>query len=164
MSSLKVEFTCKDTGRKLTLGKIPFTLTDLLYKEYDRQFPPPDPPTEEVDYGEGQKIREPNILHPTYLRLTREHDLKRLEWVNERARHLFTEIAIDCEIDTDEVKRYRESMSKFGITLDENDKYVYVWYICIGTEEGHRELIQAIQKRSQPTEGSIKEALDRFPS
>lgn len=156
------EFVCADTGIVLKIRKVPFTLTDRLLKEYDRLHAPPAAPAQTIDYGEGETIREPNYADPVYRERLRRHEQDKAMWVNAQTRHVFAQVAIECEVDTELVARYRAAMQAVGVELDPDDKYVYIWEIAIGTAEGHIDLVRAIQRRSQPTAEAVGEALARF--
>lgn len=158
------DFTCQDTGISLKLKKIPFTVTARLHELYDKEHEAdvPKPPLFKVDYGDGATIMEPNITHPTYIARLRRYETERGKWVNERALHLFADMAIECDVDVDAVNSLRKEMDLFGVELDQSDKYVYVWNIAVGTDEGYSELFLAIQRRSQVTESAVGDALARF--
>lgn len=155
------DFLCSDTGIRLQIRKVPFTLTDAIQREYDRLHPPPKPPTNLIDYGDEQ-IQEPNYADPIYVRRLREHEDAKVPWANEQSRRLFAAVAIECEVDTELVQRYRAAMALSGIALDPDDKYVFIWNIAIGTAEGHIDLVRAIQRRSGPTPEAVSESLARF--
>ncbi len=156
------EFVCKDTGITLRIRHIPFTVTDRFFKQYEADHPAPKPPTNEVDYGDNEKVKEPNLADPTYLRRLGRYEKERGEVVNEQAKRLFTQLAVECEVDAAAVTALRAAMTQLGVELDVDDKFVYVWQIAVGTMEGHNELMSAIQRRLQPTEEGIAEARQSF--
>jgi len=158
------EFICKDTGIVLRYRKCPFTVTAQLHTEYEKQFPAPKPPTQKIDYGDNEKIDEPNPSHPTYQRLLAEWNAAKVTWVNEKAMRVFADYAIQCEVDKSAVTQLRESMKAQGVALDPGDKFVYIWNIAVGTGDGYGELFAAIQRRSQVTEQAVSETLGRFPN
>ena len=156
------DFVCQDTGITLQIRKIPTTLTGKLIQQYEKDFPPPAPPTNLIDYGDGEKIAEPNYSNPVYARLFNEYRQKRNVDVEEKIRHLFTDQAIQCEVDKERVKKVRAQMKTLGVELDPDDKYVYVWDVAVGTQDGYADLMKAIQTRVTPE--AVQAAKSTFPS
>jgi hypothetical protein len=165
MPTKKTEtFVCADTGIELKIRHIPFTVTDKFFPEYDKQFPPPKPPMHKVDYGEGEQVDEPNLSDTTYARLLVEHEQKKAIWCDDKAKHLYATLAVECPVDEEAVKQLRDTMKGLGVELDPDDKFVYVWYIAVGTTQGHNELMQAIMRRIQPTGEAVAQAQTTFRS
>ena len=75
-------------------------------------------------------------------------------------------VVVEGEEWKDEVKEYRDFIEKqTGKPLDEpDDLVVYVLRICIGSEEDLTEFLNAVTKRSQPTQEVIDQAKDTFRS
>jgi hypothetical protein len=157
------EFICKDTGIVLQIKHVPFTVTDMLFRQYEKECPPPTPPLTKIDYGD-EKITEPNYAHPAYLRKLVKYDEQKNLWINEQTKRIYTDLAIECEIDPAAVEWLRLTLKKSHIEPDADDKYLFIWQIAVGTIEGYHELVNAIQHRIQPTEESIAQAKDSFPS
>ncbi len=157
-----VPFVCQDTGIELKIRHIPFTVTDRFFEQYEKDHAAPEPPTQTVDYGEGEKIKEKNHAHPAYLKRAERYEIEKTKWCDQQAKKLYTDLAIECDVDTDAVKQLRAEMRALGVALDPDDKFVYVWHIAIGTVQGHNELMQAIQRRTQPTEEAIAQAKQSF--
>lgn len=156
------KFICKDTGIELTIKKIPFTVTDTLFRQFEQDNPPPKPPTHKVDYGDNEKIDEPNILDANYLRRLKDWEDQKSLWINEQTKRIYTDLAIECEVDKGAVSKLRATLKKSKIALDEDDKHVFIWQIAVGTFEGYRELVNAIQHRIAPTQEAIAQAKDSF--
>jgi hypothetical protein len=159
------DYTCPDTGRVLKLRKVPFTVTEAFYQTFKTSHPEPKPPMQTVDYGENEKIVEPNEAHPAYQRRLQEWQIQRNIWVNDQVRRFFAKAAIECEVDKGAVKTLRDQIRDAGgAELDPDDKFVYIWMICVGTLEGVNDLMTAIQRRSKPTEEAVATARDLFRS
>lgn len=155
--------TCRDSGRTLSIRKVSFMLYNDLRRMYTKQHPAPEPPWEEVDYG-NEKVREPNKAHPLYGVRLAEWESARGAWVEEMARKLYIAQGVEVEIDQEAVSRLRADAHAVGMELDGDDKFVYVAYICCPTADDYSELIDAITQRSLPTEAAVKVAADTFPS
>lgn len=156
-----IDFTFRDTGITVKIRKIsPMLVTDI-----QESIPEPQPPLNEVDYGEPRgKVLEPNLQDPGYKLAMQEHQHRIfLTW---RRAMILRSVLVEGEDWRQEVKEYREFIQEqTGHPLDEpNDLVVYVLRICVGSEEDLGELIQAITRRSQPTPEEIEKAKDSFRS
>lgn len=156
------EFVFKDTGRVVSLRKISPMLRDDIDMAMRREFPPPEPPVIEVDYGD-RKVKEPNDADPDYDRLLRRWRIEHAERVSEQLLRVAIKRAVECEVDHEAVDQLRRDMAEIGITLDPDDKYVYVSRICIGTPEDLAELAAAIFRRSMPTPEAVEGHKAMFP-
>ena len=155
-----VPFTFKDTGITVLIRKV----SPLLAMELQRAFPPPKPPMNEVDFGDGVKRMEPNEADPAYLRdmdkYNQDFELK--------MRRMLIKRGVALEI-TEEIKEQVEDLRSFwleeyGIEFPEpDDKMAFVWYVAVGTDQDLRELLEAIMRRSQPTQEAEELARKTFP-
>lgn len=153
-------FVCKDTGVVLQIQNVGSALVSQLR----RDFPPPQPPMQEVDYGDGNKKMEPNAAAPEYIEaLTRyaidfEDKLQRL--VIKRGVVLTL-----TEEQKQEIQDLREFYrTEYGKEISYDDKMAYILMIAGGTDDGLAELVNAIVRRSQPVEEDVQAALDTFQS
>ncbi len=156
-------YTVKDTGVELNIRKLsPLFLADAS-AAYQKKNPKPTPPMNEVEYGDGKKVMEPNLADPLY-------DQMLVAWnegLQEFQRSLLIDLGVVVEL-TDDIKAeiqekrdwWKES---FGEELSKNDRWVYVNYIALGSPEDVTELVEAIVSRIAPTESQIKAAQDSFP-
>jgi hypothetical protein len=147
------DFTFKDTGIAVKIKKVsPMLATDIY-----AAIPEPTPPMNEVDYGEPKgKVMEPNLSDPAYQRAMVERAVK----VNAAWRRvmILRGVVVDGDDWQNEVKEYRAFIREItGGEIDEdNDLIVYVLRLCVGTGEDLDDLINAITRRSQPTQEAIE--------
>lgn len=158
------DFTFQDTGRTIQIRKV----SSLLRAETRRQvaqspgFEEPQPPQSEVDYGEG-KILIPNPAHPVYQDLRREWNRRVSEEAGNRLRGLAVRRGVVCEVDSDAVAQVRADMATEGIDLSAfDDRYVYVAFVCVGSEDDWQDLLDAVFKRAAPQEAAIETHIAAF--
>lgn len=148
-------FTFQDTGITVQIRKV----SPSIGTEIRKAFPPPKPPVHKVEIG-GQIVEEANEADPDYERAYQEWGLM----VEAKAARLYIKRGVECEVDKAAVDVVRADMESEGMTLEGDDKYIYIRYICIGTEDDYQELLMAITRRSQPTEVAVAEAVEQFQS
>lgn len=155
------KYTFKDTGKTVEIRKV----SPLLALQLRKDFPPPEPPLVEVTLGEsGQPELEANPADPDYQRRLVEYE----QDFNMKSQQLMIKRGVVVDVTVPEVQAeitalrnfYRD---EFGRELPKDDQMVYVSMICIGTQEDMAELIDAIMRRSQPTEAAVKNAANSFP-
>lgn len=158
-------FTFKDTGRTVQIRKV----STLLRTESRRQimqspgYEEPQPPMTQVDYGDG-KVTIPHPGHPVYQQLHREWEERVREAATDRLRTIAIRrgVVVD-EVDHAAVAAVRSDMAELGIDLSGyDDTYVYVAFVCIGSEEDWVDLLKAIFDRSLPSEGAIQQHIATF--
>lgn len=145
------DFTFKDTGITVQIRKV----SPLLGMEIRKAFPPPKPPVVETPLGP-----EENEADPDYEAAMQAYGLM----IEEKASRLYIKRGVECVVDQEAVERLRADMRDEGITLEGDDKYLYIRYICVGSQEDYQDLLIAISRRSQPTEVAVAEAVETFPS
>lgn len=157
-------FTFPDTGRTVQIRKV----STLLRAEVRRQvlrdpaFQEPAPPLSTVDYGDGQ-IQVPHVGHPTYVQLRADWQQRVASEVGERLRPLAIRRGVVAEVDPDAVARVRADMAALGVDLAEyDDAYVYVAFVCIGSEDDWVDLLRAVFERSAPSEAAIQAHMATF--
>lgn len=146
-------FVFQDTGITVQIRKV----SPSIGTEIRKAFPPPKPPVHRVEIG-GQMVDEANEADPDYERAYQEWGLM----VEAKAAKLYIKRGVECEVDHEAVAKLKSDMAEEGIDLDGDDKYLYIRYICIGTEADYQDLIMAITRRSQPTEVATAEAIETF--
>ena len=151
-------FVCKDTGVVLKIQNVGSALVSQLR----RDFPPPQPPMQEVDYGDGNKKMEPNSAAPEYIEaLTRyaadfEDKLQRLVI----KRGVVLTLTEEQKQEIQDLRDFYRTEYDREIAFD--DKMAYILMIAGGTDDGLAELVNAIVRRSQPVEEDVQAALDTF--
>lgn len=168
--------TFKDSGVTVRLRKLsPLTgqeIANAVAKELADS--KPQPPTVEVDYGQGKRI----ILHdgdPTYQELLDKWQANVNRIANDR---LFDLAAIDAveltigEAEREQInrkKRYLRLIAKVEwedrpeLEPDENDRLFYMTHIACGSAEDLKDFYRAVMERSQPTEAAIERHKESFP-
>lgn len=153
-------FVCKDTGIILMIRKVSPDLMRELYQLY----PAPQPPMQTVDLGEGQTRQEPNPVHPDYLAAVQAHSVM----LQEKMQRLLITRGVMLEMTPEVTAQVAELRTEWheitGADLDDSDKMLYISKIAVGTPEDLEELINAITRRSQPTDPAIQESLEQFKS
>lgn len=158
-----IPFTFPDSGKTVQIRKVSFLLWTNLREAHARQHPPPEPPLQEVDYGDGRgKVAEPNRADPAYLDALAKHDNDARAWIEDQAKRLYIKRGVVCDVDAEAVKQLREDMASVGAELDPDDHFVYVMYLCCPTPEDYQDLVAAITRRSAPAEETVKAAVASF--
>lgn len=154
-------FTFKDTGITIQIRKV----SPLLAVDIDASIPKPTPPLNKVDYGDGRgEVQEPNYSDPSYLKAL-ENRQTEVGLAVIRAT-ILRSIIVNGDEWKEEVQAYRQFIQDAtGAPLaEENDLYVYITRVCVGTQDDLNDLVVAITSRSQPTPEEIAKAKDSFRS
>ena len=159
------DFTFQDTGRTVQIRKV----STLIRAEVRRQvtaeprYAEPHPPRGEVDYGDG-KVTIANPAHPVYQQLMREWEAKVNAEVGERLKKIALQRGVVVEeIDEAAVGQARRDLADAGIdTAAYDDRYVYIAFVCIGSEDDWTDLLRAIYARSAPQEAAIQAHIATF--
>lgn len=135
----------------------------LLVVEIRDQFPKPKPPLQEVDYGDGRKVLEPNYASP-------DHEAALEEWnsfITKKMSQLIIKRGVVhtlTEAEKAEVAQLRaDTEEEIGLVLKGSDLFLYVSYICIESRLDIDTLTEAVISGSQPTARAIEAAQDSFP-
>lgn len=162
--SLLFTFRFPDSGREVTVRKLPFFYERTFMAQYAKDHPAPQPPTTLVDYGDGDKVVEPNTSHPVYYQRLARWEKERDEWVDSRIKHLYADFALHSPVDKAAVDKVREQMALLDTPLDGlNDAYVYLWMVCVATLSDFTDFIKFMRERTAPTEETIALARESFP-
>lgn len=153
-----INHTFKDTGITVRLRKV----SPLLVIKLQESFPAPKPPMQEVMLGDEKRI-EPNPSHPDYVEALTQHQAE----MNARVTSLLIRRGVYPDWNEEKQKEVEEIKTfwkeTYGRELDGTPLEIYVSYVAIGSDKDLEELLDAILKRSQPTEGAIAQAQERFP-
>lgn len=158
-------FTFRDTGRTVAIRKVSTLLRAEVRRQVlrDPEFAEPQPPQSTVDYGDGN-IQIPHTGHPVYVQLRAAWSARVAAAVGERLKPIAIRRGVVAEIDADAVARIRADMAALGVPLDDyDDAYVYVAFVCIGSEDDWTELLKAIFERSAPSEEAVQAHMATFP-
>lgn len=153
MPSELTPFVFKDTGIQVMIKKV----SPFLIMEVEKSFPPPEPPMQEVIYGDpddpgAKRVHEPNESHPEYQKDLEEYETE-LEF---KLRQVIIERGVVIVLDEEQKGEINELREYWKETFDRdiplNDKMLYITHIAVGTGPDVEDLITAISSRSQPTE------------
>lgn len=151
--------TFKDTGKVVQIRKV----SPLLIMQLQKDFPEPVPPMQEVDYGDGKKVLEPNPAHPDHELALRQY---RYDF-EQRMRQMMIDRGVVLELSEDDKQEIQDLrdywQANYGKALPGSDKFIYISYLCIGTDADMDELVTAISRRSQPSHGAVEAAKKSFP-
>lgn len=160
------DFTFQDTGRTVQIRKVSTLMRNEIYRQVCNApgFEEPEPPQTEVDYGDG-KISIPNPAHPVYQQLRREWQAKVNREVGERLKRIVIRRGVVVEdIDQAAVDQARADLASEQIdTSAYDDRYVYLAFVCIGSESDWVDLLKAVYERSAPQEAAIAAHIASFP-
>lgn len=152
------QHTFKDSGYTVGIRKV----SPLLMIRLRERFPPPKPPKQLVDYGDGEKRVEENPAHPDF----REAQVEYETMIESKARRLLIKRGVVIEWDDEKREALADMRSYWKETfedeLDPDDDVAFVSYLCVGSDSDLEEFLEILMKRSQPTEGAVGEAQARF--
>jgi hypothetical protein len=160
------DHTFQDTGRSVQIRKV----SSLLRAETRRQVTQaagveePRPPQSTVDYGDGN-VTIPNPQHPVYQELKRAWNEKVNEETGARLKRLAIRRGVVCDVDEIAVASVKADMLAEGVDLAGfDDHYVYVAFVCVGSDDDWTDLLKAIFERSAPQEAAIAAHIAAFPA
>lgn len=147
------------TGITVRLKRVsPFLIAELR-----KAHPPPDPPLQEVDYGDGNKRMEPNAAHPDYLKALEQY--QESMWTRQTRYIVQHGVMLDGDWKEQVAALRDEWRAEQGAELSETDDFhAYLQFICAGASDDYLNLVNAIMAGSQPTEAAIKAEADSFRS
>lgn len=159
MTSKVYPYKIKDTERTIQITKV----SPLLIRQLNKSYPQPEPPKNKVKDIQGNEVEEINLADPAYEAALREHRFKLSEMSNELLieRGVIVELTADDKAEVKELRKFWKE--KYAKELEGSDKFVFINYICLGTGEDIKELVEAITKRSFATAEGTQEALTSFP-
>lgn len=128
-----------------------------------KEFPEPAPPLNSVTGLDGKEHQEANPADPDYVAALEAYQQDYAMKVMDRMLDVMTDLAIEGEVDTNAVARFRRGMRRSGVALPEDDRDVWVRHILIASERDLQTLQAAVLRRSQPTEEAIREKVVSFP-
>lgn len=95
--------------------------------EMRKQHPAPEPPMNEVDYGDGKKL-EPNYGDPAYEQAVQHHQAL----ISGKVFEATIELGIEIEIDHEKLARVASILDRLGTPLQElSDKVAYIKHCCM---------------------------------
>lgn len=150
-----MQYTFK-TGR--TVEVIP--ISPWLLADAQASIPKPTPPVQSVDMGDGP-VEVENPAHPDYQEALRQWRVK----IEEQLAQLAIMRGTTFELDAEAVAKVRADATALSITLPpeaDDDRYLYLFYVCPGSQDDIYNLFQLIQGRSIVTEEAVVKATEHF--
>jgi hypothetical protein len=125
----------------------------------------PKPPIELVPIYDGNgkevgKTPEVNMANDNYIEQMRAHRQEREEKLVE----VLLELGTDFTPPEGEIVSYKETLLALDPTMkfQSSDKVFYLLNIALTNQQEIQRLLEAIQRRNQPTEAAIAEAAEAF--
>ncbi len=163
---LLYDHTFQDTGRTIQIRKLSALARDEVRRQVKKSpgFEEPQPPMVEVDYGDG-KIRQPHRGHPVYQQLLADWNTRVNQEAGERIAAFAIRHAAVCTIDAAAVTAMRAFMASIATPLgDYDDLYVYIAFVCVGSQQDYTEFLAAVFNRSIPSQEAVQAHIDSFRS
>lgn len=157
------EFTFPDSKKTVRIRRFtPFVINDIQ-RALAKEFPTPEPPMNEVDYGDGKKVTEPNPADPQYINRLRAHESLLGQETTLRFTKLIARRGIECEVEAAAIAEIRADMAELGVTFEgESDQEIYFRYVLVQTDKDMEAVQNAVLSRSQPTEAAIADNVTAF--
>lgn len=153
-------FTFQDSGVTVQIRRV----SPLLALELQKKFPAPKPPRNQVPDLDGKLVWEENLADPGYAEALTKYQ-QDLELRMRRLVIMRGVVYTLTDDDKAQVSELREFwQNTYGEVLEGGDLEVFVSYIAVGSDGDLSDLINAILKRSQPTEEEVREAQNSFPN
>lgn len=142
------------SGITVKIRKVsPYTL-DLIRQ----QNPPPKPPMVDNDYGDGKIRREPNPDDPDHLLALGDH--QRL--LTDKLTRTMMRLGVSVDVDAAALDAFKADMDELGIALAGDDRELYIKHLVLATEEDITALVNAVTRKTMPTEEAVQEHLATF--
>lgn len=121
-----------------------------------KAYPDPEPPMAPGINGEMQ----PNPADPEYEEALARHQ----EWRANKIQDAIMDACIsdDFVIDQDAVDRVLRIYARAGITIDEDQRMIYIKYCCLGQPDELNRLLDAVRDYSTVSEAQIEAASAMF--
>lgn len=154
-------FTFVDSGYSILYRKV----SPYLAMEVRKNYPPPKPPTQRVNYGTAENPEwreEENLAHPEYKNTLLEYNQK----LEEKMRTVLLKRGTKIDWTPDlrkELEDVRSTMAEQGIELSIKDDHIaFISYVAMASAEDIQSLLSKIMRVSQPTEEEIHTVMDSF--
>jgi hypothetical protein len=146
-------------GREVEIGKV----SPIFGAEIRKMYPAPKPPMQKIATADGADyFLEPNLEADSYKLEMSDYNVL----IEEKLRLVIYRQGVKLTLseaqkkEVDDLRKFwKES---FDRELDPDDKYVYIAFCLVGSNEEYSDLNDAITARSKPTEAAIAEAIEQF--
>ena len=145
--------TLPDSRATLEVNYVSPLLLNDIRKALRRIILKPEQPLVEVAYGETKKW-EANPAHPEYRAALTDYNA---DFGQEFFQKL-VRFGVQCEVDAQAVSKLRERAAAQGeLELPEDDLVLYVTRILVTSQADMQAIMNAVLRRSQPTEEAVTE-------
>lgn len=138
-------------------------VSPIFGNELRKIYPAPKPPMQRIATADGADFfLEPNPEAESYKQAMAEYT----QLIEEKARLILFKQGIKLELHQTQLQEVAEVRKfwkeNFDRELDPDDKYVYVAFCLVRSDDEYNNLNEAITSRSHPTEAAIAEAIQDF--
>ncbi len=151
------------SGRSVQLHPLARMTLDEIGKTARKALPEPAPPLNTVTGLDGKEAQEPNPADPDYIAALEAHGDALSTDIVLRLLRIAQAYAVEYEIDTKAVARFRKGMAAGGVTLPDDDREVYFWHFLVSEDGDLQALVAAITRTSTVTEEAVTEKVAEFP-
>jgi hypothetical protein len=157
------EYTFPSTGVTVRIRKVSPLLSQEVLKAWQKKNPEPEPPLEEIKYGVTTRL-EPNYSNPHYLQARRRWVERMNVEIGEQTLRLMIKRGVVVDLPMDEIAAFKAQFKEeTDIDIEGDDLYIYIAYMCVGTDADIEDLRDKIMTRSAPTEKKVEEKITDFP-
>lgn len=139
------------------------TVSPLTLSKVRKQYRPPKPPLNEVDYGDGKIELEPNMADPEYIEAMELYEME----LNERMQRLTIKLSVVHTLSDDEKEElaaFREIMTSEGIDVEQDDMEAFINGLCISSGNDLRNFLEAVTNTVGPSAEGVQAVKEQFPS
>lgn len=155
--------TFLDTGKVVGVKKVsPLLIADLRQKYLRKHMPPA--PVNKVEWADGTIHEEVNPADPDYKAKVEALEAEAEEYLRKVLIKRGVVVKLDEEALAEVEEVRQELIEQDEADAKADDKYLYVCYVCVGTNEDIQDLISAITQRSEATEEMIADAVAAYKS
>ncbi len=172
---MSFQYTFEGTGRTVELERISFLVFQEMRSKFEAEHPEPKVPQKEIKIEDEESDWVDNPQDPNYIKAHTAWQLKDNHVQVLNMRQLYAKRALKSQIDVGAVNAVREDLPGLpvsiineyesnGLTFDPAymDKYLYLWYVCIGTTDDYTNLIKVMTTRTQPTPQLVDASVSNF--
>lgn len=159
------EFTFPDTGITIRIRKFSPSLRDDIDAALRRQYPVPDPPMSAPVEGFGDAKPQPNPLDPDYRERVAAWQMAHMARLSDKLLRVAIAHCVEIDAESDmagAVAELKDRMAPLGVELNDDEKYLYITRIAVGSREDLRDFETALFTRAQPTRDEVESVKATF--
>lgn len=134
-------------------------LSPVLFRDIDRQYPAPEPPSETVIMADGSSITADNKSHPDYIAALQAREAR----INAMMADIVIELGVMILLSDEqkeEIKSYRESVERIaGYAMSGSIESQYLKYIALADTNDLSDILRAVMQRMRPDEKKLRSGL-----